>query len=97
MELDDTFDDNQGKDKVIHEDLTLYEKLKRSKTLTSIAYFIGYFGFSASLLSVGPVLLALEQQTESNIKQLSYAFSANSVGMFFGAAGIGVLVDKYPK
>jgi MFS family permease len=63
----------------------------------SAAYFGCFYVLGLLIGSIGPVMLALSEQTNSPVTSLSWCVTARSIGYLIGSTAGGVLLDKFPK
>lgn len=69
--------------------------LRRDSKLSKTAgYYAGFVFLGLVAASLGPTLLSLSEQTESQISQISYLFSARSLGYMLGSLYSGRLYDR---
>lgn len=68
----------------------------RGRLSRALAYYAAYVTLGLGLAAFGPTLPGLAAQTGSDLSQISYIFTANSLGYVFGALLGGRLYDRVP-
>ena len=66
----------------------------RGHTPATVAYYVSYIALGLSLAATGPNLSRLAEQTGSVLSEISYLFTAISLGYMAGAALGGRLFDR---
>lgn len=66
-----------------------------AKKITA-GYFIAFISLGLTVASLGPTLPGLAAQTEAQIGQISFLFTARSLGFLLGAFAVGRLYDRLP-
>ncbi|MCP4397160.1 MAG: MFS transporter [bacterium] len=67
-----------------------------NKIGNTISYCVGFLAFGMVAALLGPTLSRLAQNTHSPLNQVSFLFTARSVGYMLGAFALGGLYDRYP-
>ena len=62
----------------------------------TIGYFAAFIGLGLTAASLGPTLTGLAEHTGSDLAQISYLFSARSLGYLLGSLRGGRLFDRLP-
>ena len=79
---------------------SLTDKIPRTTSntpiLITIVYFIAFVGLGLVSASLGPTIATLAEQTGSSLSQISYLFTARSLGFMIGAFVIGRRYDRVP-
>lgn len=65
-----------------------------SKLSKTVGYYAGFVILGLVIASLGPTLLSLSEQTQSQISQISYLFTARSLGYMLGSVYSGRLYDR---
>ena len=65
-----------------------------SKLSKTVGYYAGFVILGLVAASLGPTLLSLSEQTDSQISQISYLFTARSLGYMLGSLYSGRLYDR---
>ncbi|NKQ34963.1 MAG: MFS transporter [Chloroflexi bacterium] len=63
---------------------------------TTVAYYIAFISLGLVAAALGPTLPGLAAQTGSQINQISFLFTARSLGFLLGAFAVGHLYDRLP-
>ena len=66
------------------------------KDLISVSYFLAFGGLGLVIASLGPIMLALSEQVEAELKELAFIFSSRATGYLAGSILGGLLVDRVP-
>ena len=61
---------------------------------TTLTYYIAFIGLGMVSASLGPTISALADQTQVSLSQISYLFTARSLGFMLGAVVIGRSYDR---
>ena len=62
----------------------------------SIAYFAAFIGLGLLVASLGPTLSRLADNTQSDLSQISYLFTAKALGFILGSLAGGYIYDRIP-
>ena len=75
-----------------------YDNIPRMQTRqkTTVAYYIAFISLGLVAAALGPTLPGLAAQTGSQINQISFLFTARSLGFLLGAFAVGHLYDRLP-
>ena len=63
----------------------------KHKVAVSIGYFLAFFALGCQIAQFGPIMLALEKQTSSKVKQVTMVFTGRALGYLVGTWGGGIL------
>lgn len=75
--------------------LRLATQIDKSKS-TSIGYFSGFVVLGLAMAVLGPTLPFLAENTHTQLSEISFLFSARSLGYLLSAIWGGRLYDRYP-
>lgn len=67
-----------------------------NKNLPTIGYFVAFISLGMSTAALGPTLPSLAANTGSQLDQISFLFTAHSLGYLLGAFQGGRLYDRVP-
>lgn len=67
---------------------------RESKISKTVGYYASFVILGLVTASLGPTLLSLSEQTQSHISQISYLFTARSLGYMLGSLFSGRLYDR---
>ncbi len=71
--------------------------LNRDSTFSkTLAYYAAFVILGLTAASLGPTILGLSENTQSQLSQISYLFSARSLGYLLGSLFIGRWYDRLP-
>ena len=62
----------------------------------SIAYIAAFIGLGLLVASLGPTLSRLSDNTQSDLSQISYLFTAKALGFILGSLAGGYIYDRIP-
>lgn len=63
---------------------------------STIAYFAAFIALGLSVAALGPALPSLAKQTQTGLGQISFVFTASSLGYLLGSLGGGRAFDRLP-
>jgi fucose permease len=69
---------------------------RAGKIPRTAAYYLAFIALGLVGGMLGPILPTLQEHTRSTISQISYVFSARTVGYFIGSVLLGHLYDRLP-
>ncbi len=69
---------------------------RRTQLSITLAYNFVFVVLGLVAVSFGPTLPGLAEQTQSNLSQISYLFTARALGGLLGSFGLGRLYDRLP-
>ena len=62
----------------------------------SVAYYVAFIALGMVVASLGPTLNRLADNTQSDISQISYLFTAKALGFILGSLVGGYIYDRIP-
>ncbi len=65
-----------------------------NKLANTIGYYVAFIALGLVAASLGPALPGLAENTQSTLSQISYAFTAHSLGYLIGSSQVGRLYDR---
>jgi MFS transporter, FHS family, Na+ dependent glucose transporter 1 len=76
--------------------LNAEEAEKNGRIAKTIGYYIAFIALGLTSASLGPTILGLSENTRTSISQISFLFTARSLGYLFGSMLGGRLYDRLP-
>lgn len=77
------------------EDKTVGKTTRRQEILSFITYAVCFVSLGLAMASLGPMLPSLAAHSGVSLAQVSFVFTANSLGYLVGSAGGGRLYDRF--
>jgi MFS transporter, FHS family, Na+ dependent glucose transporter 1 len=71
-------------------------RLKSAKRTATIGYFASFIVFGLLASAIGPTLPGMAENTQSQLAQISFIFTAQSLGYLSGSVSGGRLFDRLP-
>jgi fucose permease len=69
---------------------------RKEKVSKTVAYYVSFIALGLGLASLGPTLPGLAEHTRTELSQISYLFTANSIGYLLGSLLGGRSYDRLP-